>query len=159
VNPLRLFTHYDILLLLVVNGIFYAAFYSVTASLSTLFQKAYPFLSETDIGLCFLASGGGMLFGSFITGMCLDRDYRIIKNRMIKEAEADTENKMSPEDVTKEANFPIEKARLRTMPFYYVLFIASCAGYGWCLQHKVSIAGPLLLQFIRRSRYSVESYL
>jgi len=147
-NPLRLFTHYDILLLLVVNGIFYAVFYSVTAMLSTLFHQAYPFLSETDVGLCFMASGGGMIFGSLITGMCLDRDYQIIKSRMIREAEADTENKMSPEDVTKEPNFPIEKARLRTMPIYYFLFIASCAGYGWCLQHKVNIAGPLLLQLI-----------
>jgi len=89
-----------------------------------------------------------MIFGSLITGMCLDRDYQIIKSRMIREAEADTKNKMSPEDVTKEPNFPIEKARLRTMPIYYFLFIASCAGYGWCLQHKVNIAGPLLLQLI-----------
>lgn len=44
------------------NGIIYSVFYGVTATISTLFEEAYPFLSETDIGLCFLAIGFVVLF-------------------------------------------------------------------------------------------------
>lgn len=53
-NPLRLLTYPDITILLFFNGIIYSVFYGVTASISTLFHEAYPSLSETDIGLCFL---------------------------------------------------------------------------------------------------------
>ena len=59
-NPLRLLTYPDVLLLLFYNGVVYAAFYGVTASLSVVFKTSYPFLSETDIGLCYLAIGGGV---------------------------------------------------------------------------------------------------
>jgi prepilin signal peptidase PulO-like enzyme (type II secretory pathway) len=150
-NPLRLFTYPDVMLLLFYNGIFYSVFYGVAATISTLFQTSYPFLSETDIGLCYLAIGGGMLFGSLLTGKFLDRDYQTIKNEMMRKAEADGEKGMRPEDVTKEENFPIERARLRTTPIYLAVFVAATVGYGWCLQKNVNLAVPLILQIISES--------
>lgn len=50
-------------------------------------------------------------------------------------------------EVTKEENFPIERARLRTVPVMLVVYAACVIGYGWCLQRRVSLAGPLVLQF------------
>lgn len=150
-NPLLLFLRPDVSLLLFFNGILYAVFYGVTASISSLFSDIYPFLSETDIGLCFLAIGGGMLFGSWFTGIFLDKEYRRVKERMEKRCRDDPECKIRIEDVTKDENFPIEYARFRTMPVYFVIYVAACIGYGWCLEAKVNIAGPLILQIISKS--------
>jgi MFS family permease len=151
VNPLRLLTYPDIFLILFYNGIVLAVFYGVTATTSVLFQKSYPFLSETDIGLCYLAIGGGMVIGSLLSGRLLDRDYQIIKNEMIRKVEADGEKGMRLEDVTKEENFPIERARLRTTPIYLAVLVTTMIGYGWCLQKSVNLAVPLILQVISES--------
>ena len=91
-----------------------------------------------------------MVFGSVITGRFLDRDYAAIKNIMIKKAQSDPE-KRDVKDVTKDENFPIEMARLRTMPIYVAAFVACTIGYGWCLKARVSLAGPLILQIISES--------
>ncbi|KAI0330910.1 MFS general substrate transporter [Cubamyces sp. BRFM 1775] len=147
-NPFILFTYLDVSLLLFLNGLIYAVFYGVTATISTLFQPTYPYLTETDIGLCFLAIGGGMSIGGVVTGKIFDREYQRVKRRLLRQIEADPESIIRPEDVTKEEHFPIEYARLRLMPLFFTLYAASCIGYGWCLQARVSIAGPLVLQFI-----------
>ncbi|KAI0653268.1 MFS general substrate transporter [Cubamyces menziesii] len=147
-NPFILFTYLDVSLLLFLNGLIYAVFYGVTATISTLFQPTYPYLTETDIGLCFLAIGGGMSIGGVVTGKIFDREYQRVKRRLLRQIEADPESTIHPEDVTKDEHFPIEYARLRLMPVFFALYAASCIGYGWCLQARVSIAGPLVLQFI-----------
>ncbi|KZT02466.1 MFS general substrate transporter [Laetiporus sulphureus 93-53] len=145
-NPLILFLYPDILLLLFFNGMIYSVFYAVTISISTLFKSSYTFLNETDIGLCFLAIGGGMLIGGVITGRVLDYEYRRVKNQMFAKfaIETDPEKKVRPEDVTKDENFPIEKARLRLMPFYFGLFVVATIVYGWTLDAGTNIAGPLI---------------
>ena len=131
------------------NATLYAVFYGVTASISTLFDDIYPFLSETDLGLVFLAVGGGMAFGSWFNGMFLDKEYEKIKRKMERRCQEDPECKIKIEDVTKDENFPIEYARFRSMPVYVLVYTASCIGYGWCLSAKVNLAGPLILQIIR----------
>lgn len=86
-----------------------------------------------------------MVTGSLVIGKLLDRDYASFKERMIKKIKRDGETGMLVEDVTKEENFPIELARLRTMPVYLAIFCIATIGYGWTLQERVSIAVPLLL--------------
>ncbi|KAI0034181.1 MFS general substrate transporter [Vararia minispora EC-137] len=146
-NPLLLFTYPDVIVLLVFNGTLYSLFYAVTASISTLFEDAYPFLNTTDIGLCFLAIGGGMVIGTVLNGKLLDRDYQVIRHELIRKLE-DTKKEATLEDIIKEDKFPIEKARLRSTLVYSTLFVACSIGYGWCIQAKVSLAGPLILQVI-----------
>jgi len=52
-------------------------------------------------------------------------------------------------NITKEHVFPLERARLRLLPFFvFFLLASSCAGYGWAIQRQISIACPLILQFI-----------
>ncbi|PSR70923.1 hypothetical protein PHLCEN_2v13195 [Hermanssonia centrifuga] len=148
VNPLRLFLSPAVSLLLLFNAVLYAVFYGVTASISTLFVDTYPFLNETDIGLCFLAIGGGMLAGSWLSGKALDKEYQKVKKNLELKCREDPECKIKPEEVTKDENFPIEYARFRTMPIYFSLYIAACIAYGWCLDRKVNLAGPLILQVL-----------
>lgn len=147
-NPFRLFLNLDVVLLLLYTATVYALFYGVLATISSSFNDIYPFLNQTSLGLCFLAIGGGMIIGSAFTGKLLDKDYSRIANQMRGAAEADPEMKILPGDVTKEANFPIEKARLRTVPVYLVIMVACCVGHGWCIDQKVNIAGPLILQIV-----------
>ncbi|EIN07877.1 MFS general substrate transporter [Punctularia strigosozonata HHB-11173 SS5] len=152
VNPFRLFLYPDLDVLLVFFGLIYAVFYGVTATLSSLFADAYPFLDETDLGLLFLAIGGGMIVGTGTMGKILDWEYRRIRDGLVRKYVADGGEKVdvaeAEAEVTKEENFPIEKARLRLIPILLTIYVACLLGYGWCLQEQVSIAVPLILQFI-----------
>ncbi|KAJ7502612.1 MFS general substrate transporter [Mycena galericulata] len=139
-NPLRLLLQADVLLLLLINAVVYSVFYGVTASISTVFHTAYPQLNETELGLCFLTVGGGMIIGSLFSGKLLDLDYQKLRRGMPPRAEEVDEKAGATDDA-----FPIEKARLRLMPAFLVVFVASCVGYGWCIERRTNIAGPLIL--------------
>jgi hypothetical protein len=151
-NPFRLFTYPDVVVLLTFNGIFYSVFYGVTATISSLFAKRYPYLSETDLGLIFLSLGGGMVVGSSFTGKLLDWEYRRIKAKLETRRQRDTEKHVNAGN---EDDFPIEMARLRSTPLYLAIYVAAVVGYGWSLKSGASIAVPLVLHFISEpSRYS-----
>ena len=145
-NPFRLLVQPDLLLLLIYNGIGFAAFYTVLSSLSVLLDEVYG-LPETSIGLCFLAVAGGMMLGGIVTGKFLDWDYDRIKKRIISQAEASPEGAATPQDMVREENFPVEEARLRIVPVYLAVYITCCIGYGWAIQQRVHLAVPLLIQF------------
>ncbi|KJA29580.1 hypothetical protein HYPSUDRAFT_174289 [Hypholoma sublateritium FD-334 SS-4] len=161
-NPFGLFLNPDVDVLLLISAIGCAVYYGVTATLSTLFIKTYPFLTETTIGLCYLAMGGGMIAGGSITGRLLDIEYRRFKEK----AQAKLSDQSETINLNREENFPLEKvsavaisvvtcfyfyfqqARLRFVPIYIIIMTAAVAGYGWSIQRKVNIAVPLILQFI-----------
>jgi hypothetical protein len=150
-NPLALLLNPDICVLLLLNSIIFAIFYGVTTSISILFKTVYPFLSETDIGLCFLGMGGGMTISALTSGRLLDRQYRIIKDKMIRDLETvgvEKGDSLKPEDVTRDENFPIEYARLRLIPISLVVVCACTIGYGWSLERRVSLAIPLILHIL-----------
>ncbi|MBE3047916.1 MFS transporter [Candidatus Bathyarchaeota archaeon] len=69
-NPLKsavLIFEKDTACVLFAAGIFYMMYYLSQASLPALFREAYGF-SETEIGLCYLALGSGVFFGSQLQG-------------------------------------------------------------------------------------------
>ncbi|KAF7357908.1 MFS general substrate transporter [Mycena venus] len=142
-NPLLLLLHVDIALLLLINGIVYSVFYGVTASISTVFHDAYPQLNETELGLCFLTVGSGMSIGSLFCGRLLDWDYR--KLRRTLRAQDPTAEQVNETSGKADEAFPIERARLRLLPAFLALFVVSCIGYGWCIDKRTNIAGPLIL--------------
>ncbi|KAF5392745.1 hypothetical protein D9757_000816 [Collybiopsis confluens] len=146
-NPFAILKNLDITLILFFNGTVSAVYYAVTATISTLFAEAYPFLSETEVGLCFLSIGGGMFAGSLSSGIILDWEFRRVQTEVDKKRKAEgasSEKKMGRYD----ADYPIEKARLRLLPLFMVFFIGSTIGYGWCIERQVNISGPLIFQFI-----------
>ncbi|KAG4421615.1 hypothetical protein IFR04_005234 [Cadophora malorum] len=136
-NPFLLFMHVDVTITLLFTGIVYAVNYTITASMASAFAATYPYLSETSLGLCYLSTGGGMLVGSTITGKVLDREYRVVKEGLRK----------NDVEVTN-VDFPIEYARLRTMPIHLLVFCASVFAWGWCLEKNVSIVAPLVFQVL-----------
>ncbi|KAJ7090815.1 MFS general substrate transporter [Mycena belliarum] len=138
-NPLRLLLHADVALLLLLSGVIYSLFYAVTASISTVFHNTYPQLNETELGLCFLAIGGGMVLGTLFCGKVLDWDYQRVR-RSIPVAQGQTVEAGKPDET-----FPIEKARLRLVPALLFIYVVSCIGYGWCIERRTHIAGPLVL--------------
>ncbi|KAI5116192.1 hypothetical protein M0805_002287 [Coniferiporia weirii] len=151
-NPFKLFTAPDLMLLLFSTAIVYSAFYAVSATISSLFGETYPSLSETEIGLCYLSIGGGGAFGTVLAGKLLDWQYTHVKKGFenAKKAAGTEKNHCPGDDSTADTHedFPIEKATLETQFVWIIVFSASCIGYGWCLQAKTSIAGPLVLSFL-----------
>jgi hypothetical protein len=134
---------------LLIAGINYAVMYGVLASLSSLFAVVYPALSTTELGLCFLAIGGGLTAGSLGCGRLIDREYKRFRARWVRRrAEAKVELAGAAFD---ESEFPIERARLRLLPLFIVPFLACVVAYGWCLQAAVHISGPLILNFFSAS--------
>lgn len=147
-NPFRIFLNIDVDVVLLYNGLINSVFYGVIASISSLLNEVYPFLNTTDIGLCFLSIGGGSVLGSVVSGKVLDREYRKIKASHERTLLA--QGKTVESNSTRDANFPIEMARFRTMPIYVLILGGACIGYGWCLEKKVNLSGPLILLFLSK---------
>ncbi|KAF5313949.1 hypothetical protein D9758_018685 [Tetrapyrgos nigripes] len=152
-NPLTLLLYPDIPLLLFFNGTVSAVYYAVTATISSLFVEVYPFLTETEVGLCFLCIGGGMTIGSLISGTILDREWRSVSKeyREKKMREKGGEAAVAEIDIKKardDPDFPIEYARLRAIPYIMIFYVGAVIGYGWCMQAATHISAPLIMQFI-----------
>lgn len=146
-NPFAIFTYPDIVTLLAFNAIVSGILYSILTPLSSLFEQRYPHLSQTSIGLCFLAIGGGMIIGTAFTGKLLDRRYRATKDQYARQAGKDREVSGGA-NAPDEHDFPIEWARLQLTPVYMLVIIITLVGYGWSLRTNVNIAVPLILQVI-----------
>ncbi|KAF9567134.1 MFS general substrate transporter [Agrocybe pediades] len=147
-NPFPLFLNLDIDFLLAISAVATAVYNGVIATISSLFVDTYPFLNETTVGLCFLSIGGGMAIGSIVNGRLLDMEYQRFKRKVELKRSATKEEKGDVKDIKQDESFPLEEARLRLVPVFAILLAGSCAGNGWCVQKRVHIAVPLILQFI-----------
>ena len=125
--------------------------YGVTASLSVIFANVYPYLTQADLGLCFLAIGGGMVIGTWLSGKLINFYYRKTRNDIVRQTRLDSEKNIDPKALEQDPMFPLEKARLRVLPCIMFLYTACVVGYGWALESRVTIAVPLILQTISKS--------
>lgn len=116
----------------------YATYSCLQSSLSTLFQEIYD-IKGLASGLIYIPFGVACALSAFGTGKLLDRNYR---KTAAETGVTITRNKT--DDLT---SFPIEKARLRTTTWLVALSACLVASYGWQLQERVSMAGPLATQF------------
>jgi hypothetical protein len=149
-NPLLMFAYPEIFVVLIFNGTLYAVMYGVTASLTIIFEKVYPYLNEAEIGLCFIPMGLGLLVGSLFSGRAMDSYYRKIKDDLIRQTRTDSKKYVDLEAIEKDPSFPIEKARLQILPWVVFVFTTSIISYGWALQWRATVAVPLILQFISK---------
>jgi len=140
--------------MLVANGLVYGLFVGVQASSSLLFQSSYPFLTQSDIGLCFLPLGLGAIVSSFWVGKLIDYQYK--KERTAWEqqkrqsrVDAGQEKSDAPFSAEEECEFPIEHARLTWAMRSTAVLVAFTVGFGWALEKKVSLAVPLIFSFIQ----------
>ncbi|KAF4343954.1 major facilitator superfamily transporter [Fusarium beomiforme] len=122
-------------------AIYYAVWQMSITAMSTLFESKYG-LTETQVGLTFIANGVGSIIGTLITGKILDNHYRRVKEFHESRIQNDPE---SPEP-----EFPLEKARLRLVPAFAILQCLSIILFGWTIQYhkEVHIAVPIICTFI-----------
>lgn len=126
----------------------------------------YPFLTELQIGLCFLSIGAGGVAGTISGGKLSDWQYQYYKRKHELKLRENSEKTNEAADggessilVESSDDFPIEKARLISQQVLVLIFGATIIGYGWAIQMKTSIAVPLVLQFISELVYILASIL
>ncbi|KAN0110659.1 chloramphenicol resistance protein [Hyaloscypha variabilis] len=141
-NPLtalKILFEKDVALIMYANGVFYLNYQCQQASLSTIFIRVYH-LNTLEAGLCYLPYGIACTIASFLTGLIIDRDYQ-----KTAAAAGFTINKTKGDDLS---DFPIEKARLRSIWYFMGLSMACTVGYGWSVERRTNMAVPLILQFL-----------
>uniref|UniRef100_A0A8H7K3H4 Major facilitator superfamily (MFS) profile domain-containing protein n=1 Tax=Bionectria ochroleuca TaxID=29856 RepID=A0A8H7K3H4_BIOOC len=146
--PLGYIFQKDIAALLSWGAIVYTAWSMVTSSTTTALLRGYPFLTQWQIGLCFLPNGLGCVLGSLSTGRLLDRSFKSVEEQYKKERRVSTVN------IKKDREFPFERARLPMVPYFSIAFVISMALYGPSFElndiHRFqssNLAAPLILQF------------
>jgi predicted MFS family arabinose efflux permease len=140
----------DIAALLAWGAVAYAAWNMVTSSTTTMLLDVFPFLTQWQIGLCFLPNGLGCVCGSLSTGWLLNQSFRRV------EAQYRAERGISPEEnVVDIRDIPYVQARLKLIPFFSIVLVISLALYGPSFQfndlrryYTPNLAAPLILQFL-----------
>ncbi|KZT54242.1 MFS general substrate transporter [Calocera cornea HHB12733] len=132
-DTLKLLRNIDLTIILATTAIPYSVFYAIITSTSPVFLDVFPWLTEVDLGLCFLANGIGSLVGSITSGRLLDWDWARAKRH-------------AKEKGVTEYDY-VEHARLRTSPFYWIMFVLFTIAYGWTAAFRVHIAALLVFQF------------
>lgn len=143
-NPLKclktLFQRCTFIIILV-GSLQSSLFNSLAGSLSTQMIHIYS-LNYLEAGLCYLSSGIGGAMAAYLTGKLLDRDFRIATCRL----------SLPPNAPVSDLNdFPIEKARLRSVFVIATVNSIATAGYGWALASRSHIAVPLAMLFFTGS--------
>lgn len=141
-NPLStlvVFTDLESTLILIAAGLSVACFYAISTGAATAFAATYGF-SDILISLMFIPIGVGGIISAFTSGKMVDWNYR---RHARKNNFPLTRNRQ--QDLT---DFPIERARLEiALPLFFLGAVA-VLGYGWVMDHKVSLAGPVVLLFV-----------
>ncbi|QDS73084.1 hypothetical protein FKW77_000172 [Venturia effusa] len=141
-DPFKLLAEKDVLVSLIFGAITYSIWSMITSSTPSLWGAAYN-LNNLQLGLVFLPNGLGCVLGSLLTGKLMDRDYK-------KEAERYVEEHSLPKDTElkqrKYPDFPIERARLRSVYLLNCMFVIATGVYGYSVEWHIAV--PLILQFI-----------
>lgn len=97
-------------------------------------------------------SGFGTIVGSAIIGKLLNRDFTAASQAYKRAHGLPASHELSPKNVP--PDFPVERLRLRRLPWALALFIFTLAGYGFSMSFPSVysrpgwIALPLTLQFL-----------
>jgi predicted MFS family arabinose efflux permease len=146
-GPFRILINRSTTPIIIFLAIYYAVWQMSITAMSSLFESRYG-LSEMQIGLTFIANGVGSMIGTLVTGKVLDLDYRRVRAKY--EAQYNIEAGDKGKSVLSQAEFPIEKARLRLVPLFSGLQCLSILLFGWTNQYPrhVPIAVPIVSTFI-----------
>ncbi|KAF4310671.1 putative major facilitator superfamily transporter protein [Botryosphaeria dothidea] len=160
-EPAKFLLEKDVGCTLFFGAIVYTVFSMVTSSTTFLLADYYG-LDTLQIGLAFLPNGIGCALGSYISGIFLDRDFRLTSLTYLT-----TINPTDPNGAPLTASalknksalpatFPLERARLAQLPLYVSTFVFSIVLYGFSFSPSPSSKGgpspshlsiPLLAQF------------
>ncbi len=136
---LKVFASKEIALILIPSGITFGTLYAVVTGASSAFKSIYLF-DPLHVSFMYIPIGIGTIASAFTIGKLVDWNFH---RHAAKLGVTITRNKH--EDLS---NFPLEKARLQVgLPLFY-LGTACIVIYGWVLQHRYSIWGPVVLLVI-----------
>ncbi|KAL3419274.1 major facilitator superfamily transporter [Phlyctema vagabunda] len=130
-GPLRLLFGVEVSCAIIFLAAYYTGWQMTISAMSTLFKQAYG-LSDLNIGFTFIGNGAGCIVGTLTTGKLLDFQYRGLRKQYTGDS----------------ANFPLEKARFRTVWLWSGLQISSILVFGWTLEKRVHISVPIICTFI-----------
>ncbi|KAJ2907941.1 Dityrosine transporter 1, partial [Coemansia aciculifera] len=140
-NPLRDIAtiRYPVVALVMLHfAMIFGAYFTNATGLPLAFENIYG-LSQGISGVCFLPSGVGCIVGSVIGGRVTDILLR--RHRRALETPAD-DTKVSADAV----KVPAE-VRLKAMWLGTGLFLCALIIGGWILEHRLALAGFLVVQF------------
>ncbi|KAL9105962.1 MAG: hypothetical protein Q9227_008955 [Pyrenula ochraceoflavens] len=120
-------------------GILSCGYYATTVLLPSQFGSVYGF-NQIRIALCYLPLGCGSLLAGLVRGRAIDARYRVHAKRLGMP--------LRPNRNVDLSNFPIERARLEVAIPNVALGSACFIGFGWMVQAKVNLAGPLIFLFV-----------
>lgn len=143
ISCLRIVFNKDSALVLVANAVFYINYSCMQASLSPILMDRYG-LDALQAGLTYLPYGIACGVASFLVGKsCTLHTLRFLTKHPGKVMDHDYKNtaaangftvdKTTGDDLT---NFPIEKARLRSIWYYVSISTVCTVGYGWTLETR-----------------------
>ncbi|KAF2994154.1 hypothetical protein E8E13_000278 [Curvularia kusanoi] len=129
-EPLLLLKERNILFNLIFGGVIYAIWSMITSSTTTLFKQIF-FLDELQLGLVFIPNGLGTIVGSTVIGILMSRSFKKAEADYL--AQHDKMGNLASIKTSLPVDFPIEKARLRHIPWVTAMFILSTVAYGFSL--------------------------
>lgn len=126
-------------IILVATGLCLACFYAISTGAASSFSEIYGF-GDIRIALIFIPIAGGGILAALTTGKMMDWNYgRHARKKGIKIV------KGVRQDLS---GFPIESARMEVATPMSILCAIFVIGYGWALDNRVNLAGPIILIFL-----------
>jgi multidrug resistance protein len=113
--------------------------YATTILIPNQFGSVYNF-NELQISLCYLPLGVGSMLAAVVRGRIIDSRYRHYAKKLGMSLESNRNVDLS--------NFPIERARLEVALPTLALGSLCIIGFGWMIEYKVNLAGPLIFLFV-----------
>ena len=141
-NPLRsiyIITQKQSSMVIFYTGTLFAGLYMVLSSMPSQFGEKYNF-NTLQIGLCYIPTGLGSMTASIVVGKLLNWNFR----RHAKACGMEI-TKAKQQDLT---NFPLEAARLQVVSPLVYIAAATVVSYGWVMENRTSLAGPIILLYI-----------
>ena len=120
-------------------GLLCCGYYATIALIPSQFGSIYGF-NQIQIALCYLPLGCGSLLAGLVRGRIIDSRYKFHAKRLGMPLEFNRQADLS--------NFPIERARLEVVIPTLALGSACFIGFGWMVQYKVNLSGPLIFLFL-----------
>ena len=139
-STLRIIAEKETALILFFGSLVYAGFYAISTTITTQFAIIYGY-NDLVLGLCFVPICAGGILATVTNGKWdpVDGNYRRHAKRLGVPLKKNKQQDLS--------TFPIERARLEVMlPLLYFSSVVVLI-YGWVLNAKVTVAGPLVLLF------------
>ncbi|KAF2215729.1 hypothetical protein CERZMDRAFT_35150 [Cercospora zeae-maydis SCOH1-5] len=117
----------------------YSSYSALIALIPSRFGEVYGF-NQIQIGLTYIPFGVGSLLGAVTRGTTIDARFRHHAKRLGVELQNNRDMDLS--------EFPLERARIEVAVPFVVLASACIMAFGWLLQARVHLAGPLILLFV-----------